>query len=217
MVGVEYGRRAAESFGSRLELEHRVNSKIVLRAGYGVQSLQLERSGLGLRSQLSSDADLVFRVAPHTTLRMQVGPRYIEGSFSAHVAGSLERTRPRTRLSIGYERGRNLAFDRTLVVESYAAGFSYRLSPALNVSVSPALFRQWEFSREQRLWHVEGSASYRARSWLGVFVSYAYVLEDRGLFVDPLTLRRQPSPLWRNTLIAGLTLVPYHVRKESKP
>src|SRR5438132_626143 len=84
LVGVEFGRRAADSFGSRLELEHRVSSNIVLRAGYGVQSLELERSGRGLRSQLSSDADLVFRVAPHTTLRMQVGPRYIEGSFSAH-------------------------------------------------------------------------------------------------------------------------------------
>ena len=215
-VGVEFGRRAADSFGSRLELEHRVSSNIVLRAGYGVQSLELERSGRGLRSQLSSDADLVFRVAPHTTLRMQVGPRYIEGSFSAHVAGSLERTRPRTRLSIGYERGRNLAFDRTLVVESYAAGFSYRLLPALDVSVSPAMFRQWEFARERRSWHVGGSASYRVRSWLAAFVSHAYVLEDRGLFVDPLTLRRQPSRLWRNTLTAGFTLVPYHVREESK-
>ena len=216
-VGVEYGRRTGESLGSKLELEHRLSSKVLLRAGGGVLALRLDGSGRGLRTQLSSDTGLVVLITPHTTLAVQFGPRYIAGSLSGHVAGALERTRPRTRLSIGYERGRSLVFDRTLVVESYAARFSYRLSPGLTVSASPALFRQWERSEEQRSWYIEGAASYRARSWLTVFVNHTYVVQHRGLFIEPLTDRPGPASLSRNTLAAGFTLVPRHVPEESKP
>jgi hypothetical protein len=214
-VGVEYGRRTGESLGSKLELEHRVSSKIVLRAGGGVLALRLEGSGRGLRSQLSSDAGLVFLVTPHTRLAVQVGPRYLAGSLSGYVSGALERTRPRTRLFVGYERGRSLVFDRTLVIESYAARLSYRLSPGLTVSTSPALFRQWEHSEEQRSWRIEGAALYRARSWLTVFVNHTYVLQ-RGLFIEPLTDPGGPPRLSRNILAAGFSLMPDHVAKESK-
>jgi hypothetical protein len=215
-AGVEYGRRTAEGLRSKLELEHHVSSKIVLRAGCGVQALRLEGSDRGLESQVSPTTDLVLLVAPHTALTVQVGPRYLAGSFSAYVAGTLERTRPRTRLSVGYERGRSLVFDRTLVIESYAARFFYRLSPALSVSASPALYRQWERSEEQRSWRIEAAALYRARSWLTVFLNHAYLVQDRGLFMDPLTDRRGPRQLSRNTLTAGFTLSPRQVREESK-
>lgn len=215
-VGVEYGRRTGESVGGKLELEHRVSSRLVLRAGGDVLALRLEGSGRGLRTQLSSDAGVVFLVTPHTTLTVQFGPRYLAGSLSGHVAGALERTRPRTRLFVGYERGRSLVFDRTLVIESYAARLSYRVSPMLTVSTSPALFRQWEHSEEQRSWRIEGAALYRARSWLTVFVNHAYVVQHGGLFIPPLAERLGPPRLSRNILAAGFTLMPDHGAKESR-
>jgi hypothetical protein len=215
-VGVEYGRRAAESVGSKRELEHRFSPQITLRAGYGMQAFQLERSGPGRRSQLATDADFIFRLAPHTTLSVQLGPRYLARSFSGHVAATLERALPRGRFSVTYERGRSLAFDRTLLIESYTARFSGTLSRALTVTASPALFRQWEHSVEERTWHVGGAVLYRAQSWLTVFVNHGYVVLDRGLFIDSFTRRRGPPQLSRNTLTAGVILMPRRVREESR-
>jgi hypothetical protein len=214
-AGVDFGRRAAESLGGQVEIEHRVNSKIVLRAGYAVQTLQLEGSSAGPRSQLSSDSDITLQLTPHTTLRLQLGPRYLAGSLSAHVAANLERVRPRTQLSFGYERGRSLVFDRTLVIESYAAKLSYRLSRAVTLSASPALFRQWELSTEQRSWHMGGNASYRASRWLTIYANHAYVLQDRGFFIDPRANRPGSPQLSRNTLTAGVTITPRPRREES--
>ena len=215
-AGVDFGRRRAESLGGKVELEHRLSSRVLLRVGSGIEAFQLERSGLGLRSQIGSDAALLLQVAPHTTLSVQTGPRYLAGSLSPHVAGSLERTRTRTRLSLGYERGRSLVFDRTLVVEGYSVRLSYRLSRALTVSASPALFRQWERATEQRSWHADGIAAYRARSWLTAFVNYSYVVQDRGFYVNPLTRLQGAPQLWQNVLSAGFTLVPRHVREAPK-
>ena len=214
-AGVDYGRRAAESLGGQVEIEHRVNSKIVLRAGYAVQTLQLEGSSAGPRSQLSSDSDITLQLTPHTTLRMQVGPRYLAGALSAHVAATVERARPRTQLSFGYERGRSLVFDRTLVIESYAAKLSFRLSRAVTLSASPALFRQWELSTEQRSWHMGGNASYRASRWLTIYANHAYVLQDRGFFIDPRANRPGSPQLSRNTLTAGVSISPRAGREES--
>ena len=216
-TGVEFGRRTAESFGSKLELEHRLSPKVVVRLGGGMQTLQLERAGSGLTLQLSSDAEVALLLTPHTTLRVQAGPRYLDGSYGGHVGGTLERARPRTRMSVSYERGRSLVFDRVLVVEGYAATFSYRLSRALVVSASPALFRQWERAVEQRSWHISETGSYRARSWLTVFVNHAYVVQDGGFFVGPLRSGRGRDPISRNTLTAGFTLMPQHFQEEPKP
>jgi hypothetical protein len=216
-AGVEYGRRRAESLGSQVELEHRVSPKIILRLGYGMQSLRLEGSGPGPRMQLSSDADVAFQVAPHTMLKLQVGPRYLEGSLGAHVAATLERTRPRTRLSVGYERGRTLVFDRPLVIETYAAKLSYRVSAAVAVTASPALYRQWLFAAEQRSWHLAGAAVYRAKPWLTAFVNHVYVLQDRGFFIDPSTDRPGPPQLSRNSLTAGFIVGPHLVREAATP
>ena len=214
-VGVEYGRRTAESLGTQVELEHRISSKIVLRLGYAMQALRLEGAGPGPGSQLSSDTELALQVAPHTILRLQAGPNYVTGSLGAHVAANVERTRPRTRLSVAYERGRTLVFDRTLVVESYTARLSYRVSPAINVSASPALFRQWQFAAEQRSWHIGGTVWYRATSRLAAFVNHGYVVQDRGFFINPLTDRRGPPQLSRNSLTAGFIVGP-HLREESR-
>jgi hypothetical protein len=213
-VGVDYGRRTAESFGGKLELQHRLSPQITLRAGYDMQAFRLE-GGHGPVSLLSSDADFVFRLTPHTTLSLKVGPRYLAGSFGAYVGGTVERKLARARLSVGYERANTLAFLRTLVVESYTARVSYLLSPALTVSATPALYRHWEHSAaEQRWWHIDAAGAYRARQWLTVFLSYAYVMQDRGLFIDPFTSRRGPPQLSRNALAAGFILTPRHARRE---
>ena len=167
--------------------------------------------------QLFWDADVAFQVAPHTMLTLQAGPRYVAGSLGAHVAANLDRTRPRTRLSVGYERGRTVVFDRSLVVESYTARLSYRVSPALNVSASPALFRQWQYAAEQRSWRIGGTVSYRATSWLAAFVNHGYVVQDRGFFINPLTNRRGPPQLSRNSLSAGFIVGPHPVREPARP
>jgi hypothetical protein len=209
-AGVEYGRRTAESATGTLQVERRVSSRVVLRAGAGVQGLRLDGSEGEWNSQLSSAAELGLLVAPQTALTLRAGPRYLSGSWSPHVAGSLERVRPRTRLFIGYERGRGLVFDRTLDIESYSARVSYRLSPTLSVSASPALYRQWERAEEQRSWRIEGRTRYRARSWLTVLVDYAYVTQNGGLFID----RPAATRLSRNTLTAGFVIGPKAVGEQ---
>jgi len=211
-VGIEYGRRTAESFGGRLELAQRIGRQITLRAGYGVQSYQLERSGRGLRSQLTPDVNVALQVAPRTTLNLQAGPRFFAGAVSGYGAATLERVVPRGRVSLGYARGRSLAFDRTILVESYTARVSLQLSPALRVTASPSLFRQWEHATEHRTWQVQEVASYRTHSWMALFVSHAYVLEDR----DPLRVSPGVNQLERNTLSAGFTLMPHQATEASK-
>jgi hypothetical protein len=211
-VGIEYGRRTAESFGGRLELAQRISRQITLRAGYGVQSYQLERSGRGVRSQLTPDVNVAFQLAPRTTLNLQAGPRFFAGAVSGFGSATLERIVPRGRVSLAYARGRSLAFDRTMLVESYTARVSFKLSPALSVTASPSLFRQWEHAAEHRTWHLQEVASYRANSWMSLFVGHAYVLEDR----DPLRVFPGVNQLERNTLSAGVTLMPRQATEAPK-
>lgn len=214
-AGLDYGRRRAESLSAELAIDHRVGPRLTLRGGYTVQSVRLEGGGRGLGSQLANDTSLVLRVAPHTTLTLRAGPRYLERSLSAHVGADLERALARARVSVGYHRGRNLSFDRVMLTESYTGRLSYELSRTLAVNASPAVYRHWVGSDPHRSWRLGAEASWRASPLVTARAAYDFSVQDRGLFIGDIFRQSGARQLSRHSAVVGITVMP--TGRESRP
>lgn len=213
-IGLDYGRRMAEALSAELGIEHRVGPKLTLRGGYTVQVVRLEGGRRGLTSQLANDTSFVLMVGPHTTLTLRVGPRWVERSLSAHVGADLERALERARISIGYQRGRTLSFDRAMLTESYTSRLSYALSRTLSIDASPAVYRHWVGSDPHRSWRLGAGASWRASRMVTARAAYDFSVQDRGLFVTDVFATGAPQ-LSRHSAVVGITVTPS--RKESQP
>jgi hypothetical protein len=210
-AGLSYGRRSAEGMGGLFIIERQFSPKVTFRLGYGVHVVRLARETHGLSSELSGDTSFVFKVAPHTDFTFKVAPRYFHSSLNPGVGVSVEHTLERARVSLTYDRGRNLVYDRGILIESYSGRLSYRLSEALSVEASPGLYRYWEFADERRSWRVSAQVSHRVSRMLQAYAGYDYGLQDARLLTTarasvPMVSGR---PLARNAIVLGLTMTPW--------
>ena len=119
------------------------------------------------------------QLGSRTGLSLGVGPRFVDGSTSAEVTASLQRRIQHGSLSLGYGRSRYAAPGRDVDAESLSATAQLTLSPAVQVSATPAVFRhRFGDDGEGRSWRMALTASWQIRPELSARASYHHLRQD---------------------------------------
>ncbi len=142
-------------------------------------------------------------IMPLTTVALQAGPRFSDGSLDPEIAVSIRRTFKHGEVSLGYTRTQATVVGETGVVETESVGATlvYRPLPSLEIRVVPGFFVSTRGDLEAKVYRVAVEAAYQITKWLSLTGSYQFSLQ-RGNLVPNANRNEE---IERNVL--GLSLV----------
>lgn len=122
-------------------------------------------------------------LTPLTSLSIQGGARFTEGAVDPEVSVALQHKLRQGQLSLTYARSQTTAIGlaQTIDTESASITASHQPFRFLEISITPAFFRNERQDFETRVYSLRMNASYQLTKWISLVGSYQFSFQE-GIF-----------------------------------
>lgn len=180
------GKTSTDTHTTNANLNRKLTPRDTVGIGYSYRHFRFSDNGDGNAADngtvTSHVASLSYtrELTPLTTVTLRGGPRFSEGSVKPDVTASINHTFKNGRLAFNYGRSQttSIGLGGTVDTESFNLLLTYQPLRDLDLSVSPALFRNSQTGNDADVYSLQLTAHYRMLKWLTLAGSYQFSLQQ---------------------------------------